>query len=188
MSNKKEYYPRANALKRQRRCQARESDWKTLNELTCYKNEPTVEELKDALANAKKTPDGIWHLAALMDNLAAYNAGRYDGNDYHVPGIRAFLSQDPLLKSKYKTLMRYKALAEKIRAIGVTRDSYSHDLPSYNLLWGLSDTRPDDIDEEDDWLIDTWQSLRKLRLSFMGMNFKQIETTINKNKEENHGT
>lgn len=184
MSNRKEYYPRANALKRQRRRLARERYWESLEELTFYKNEPTIAELKDALVNAKKTPDGIWRLAALMDNLAVYKARGYCGDDYNASGVRAFLSQDPLLKSKYKTLMRYKSLAEKIRDVGVTRDSYSHDLPGYNLLWGLSETRPDDICEEDDWMIDTWQSLRKLRLSFTGMNFKQIETTLKKEKDK----
>ena len=184
MSNRKEYYPRANALKRQRRRLARERDRQALEELTFYKNEPTVEEIKDALENAKKTPDGIWHLAALMDNLAVYKTRGYCGDDYNASGVRAFLSQDTILKSKYKTLMRYKSLAEKIRDVGVMRDSYSHDLPGYNLLWGLSETRPDDLEDYDESLIDTWQSLRKLRLSFTGMNFKQIETTLKKEKSK----
>ena len=184
MSNRKEYYPRANALKRQRRRLARERDQQVLAELTFYKNEPTVEELKDALENAKKTSDGIWQLAALMDNLAVCKAVEYSGDGNRASGVRAFLSQDAILKSKYKTLMRYKSLAEKIRAVGVMRDSYSHNLPGYNLLWGLSETRPDDIYEKDDWMIDTWQSLRKLRLSFTGMNFKQIETTLKKEKSK----
>ena len=184
MANRKEYYPRANALKRQRRRLARERDRQALEELTFYKNEPTVDELKDALANAKKTSDGIWRLAALMDNLAVCKAVEYSGDRNRASGVRAFLAQAPLLKSKYKTLMRYKSLAEKIRAVGVMRDSYSHNLPGYNLLWGLSETRPDGIYEEDDWMIDTWQSLRKLRLSFTGMNFKQIETTLKKEKSK----
>ena len=184
MSNRKEYYPRANALKRQRRRLARERDRQALEELTFYKNEPTVDELKDALANAEKTSDGIWQLAALMDNLAVCKAVEYGGDGNRASGVRAFLSQDPILKGKYKTLMRYKSLAEKIRDAGVMRDSYSHDLPGYNLLWGLSETRPDDLEDYDESLIDTWQSLRKLRLSFTGMNFKQIETTLKKEKSK----
>lgn len=177
MPNKKEYYPRANALKRLHRRPS------ILSEVPCeefesYKNEPTIDELKDALTKVKDSSEGIWRLAALMDNLATYNSPRY--TDYgRTTGIYAFISEDPLLKSKYKTLMRYKNLAEKIRkAVGIVPVLYSENTPGYNLLWALSPTLPDDICEYDEEMIEIYQDLRKLYLSFTGMNFKQIHAKL----------
>ena len=182
MANKKEYYPRANALKRMRRRPVR-----TLSQFAAIefgRDEPKIEELKNALVRVKRSAEGVWRLAALMDNLAAYKAPRYTDNG-RTTGIRAFLMQDPLLKAKYKTLMRYKHLAEKIRdAAGIVSIPYSDDTPIYNLLWALSPTLPNEIDECLDEQVDAYQALRKLYLSFDGMNFKQIETTL---KEKTNG-
>lgn len=180
MPNKKEYYPRANALKRMRRRPV--GTWSQFVAIEFGRDEPKIEELKDALARVKRSAEGVWRLAALMDNLAAYKAPRYTDTG-RTTGIRAFLIQDPLLKTKYKTLMRYKHLAEKIRdAAGIVPIPYSDDTPIYNLLWALSPTLPSDIDEYLDEQVKAYQSLRKLYLSFAGMNFKQIEKRIDEHE------
>jgi len=113
-----------------------------------------------------------------MDNLAAHESPRYTDIG-RTSGIYAFVSKDPLLESKYKTLMRYKYLAEKIRkAAGIVPVLYSDFTPSYNLLWALSPTLPSDIDEFEEEKIEAYQNLRKLYLSFTGMNYKEISSNL----------
>ena len=181
MPNKPSYYARANLLRRRKRRP------KAINEydaVTFAKEKPSLQELRDALRNAKVSSVGIIRLAALMDNLSAHCSPRfvYDGDGYgqqdtdrcrgRTSGIRKFLSQDGYLVSRYSTLMRYKRLAEHLRKVsGIDERS--------NLLWGLEPSCPPDYLEELEIMGESgdgdYGKLRKLYASLSGMNFKGIE-------------
>ena len=149
-------------------------------ELTLYKEPPTFQELKNALAEATENHLTIIRLAALMNNLSIYHLrrvtssrtqlfGRPDDCRERTIGIREFLSKDGYLSSRYDCLMRYKRLGDALREAAEI-DSY------VNLLWGLSETCPTEDGEpifEDDWLF-----LRNFYASFEGMNFKQINENL----------
>ena len=152
------------------------------DEVTMFKECPTLAELKDALRETRGSSEGILRMAALMDNLAAYHAPRfeYDGHgiDETTPfrrrtsGIRKFLEQDGYLLSRYATLMRYKRLATLIRKkVGSLDDVFS------NLLWGFEPTCPEVLSVEvaDDT---TYIKLRALYASLEGKNFKEIEASL----------
>ena len=177
MSNKKSYYPTANLRKRMKRRMLKHPDgtYDEYSGIEYCKDCPTLDELKEALAESKQSTQGILKLAALVDNLSAYLSPRYklDEVDYsdRTPGIRQYLEKDPFLKSKYKTIMRYKKLAALIKAKISKGNSEVHD-GYYNLLWGLQPAHPDD-----DWP-ETREALRELYASFEGMNFKEIQATV----------
>ena len=139
------------------------------------KDRPTHDELKEALAESKQSTQGILKLAALVDNLSAYLSPRYklDEVDYsdRTPGIRQYLEKDPFLKSKYKTIMRYKKLAALIKAKISKGNSEVQD-GYYNLLWGLEPPQQDE-----DWP-ETRDDFRELYATLDGLNFKQILETV----------
>jgi hypothetical protein len=147
-----------------------------------FKECPTLSELKEALREARGSSEGILRMAALMDNLAAYHAPRfeYDGpgidettpNRGRTSGIRKFLEQDGYLLSRYATLMRYKRLATLIRKkTGILDYVFS------NLLWGFESTCPEvlSVDIADDT---TYIKLRTLYASLEGKNFKEMEACL----------
>ena len=176
--NKKSYYPTANLRKRMKRRMLKHPGC-TLDEysgIEYCKDCPTLDELKTALVESKQSTRGILKLAALVDNLSAYLSPRdeFDQVNYsdRTPGIRQYLEKDPLLKSKYKTIMRYKKLAGLIKAKIEKGDSEVRE-GFYNLLWGLEPPQPD----EQDW-VETREELRELYSSFEGMNFKQISERL----------
>lgn len=177
MANKKSYYPKANKLKRMRRRNDAHPDG-TIDEysgIEYCKDLPTRKELKAALSETRHSTTGILRLTALADNLSAYLSphDEYDETDYsaRTPGIRQYLERDPLLKSKYKTIMRYKKLASLIKA-RIARDNADVRNGYYNLLWGLEPPQPDE-----DWP-ETREAFRELFATFAGMNFKQINDAL----------
>ena len=154
--------------------------------VTLFKECPTLAELKEALREARGSSEGILRMAALMDNLAAYHAPRFecDGpridettpNRGRTSGIRKFLEQDGYLLSRYATLMRYKRLATLIRKkVGSLDDVFS------NLLWGFEPTCPEVLSVEvaDDT---TYIKLRALYASLEGKNFKEIEACLRRGR------
>ena len=60
-----------NLYKRLKRRYAHETDYE---ERTSFKDEPTLSEIKEALRESTDSHETIIRLAALMDNLAMYNA------------------------------------------------------------------------------------------------------------------
>lgn len=177
MPNKKSYYPIANLRKRMKRRMLRhpECTYDEYSGIEYCKDLPTHDELKEALGESKQSTRGILKLAALVDNLSAYLSPRdeYDDVNYsaRTPGIRQYLEKDPFLKSKYKTIMRYKKLAALIKAKIGTGDSEVK-AGFYNLLWGLEPPQPDE-----DWP-DTREVIRELFATFEGMNFKEISNSL----------
>ena len=177
MPNKKSDYPTANLRKRMKRRMLKHPEC-TDDEyygIEYCKDRPTLDELKEALVESKQSTRGILKLAAIVDNLSAYLSPRYIRDEVtyldRTPGIRQYLEIDPLLKSKYKTIMRYKKLATLIKAKISEWDSDVQD-GYYNLLWGLEPPQPDE-----DWP-KTREALRELYASFEGMNFKEIQATV----------
>ena len=152
------------------------------DEVILFKECPTLAELKDALREARGSSEGILRMAALMDNLAAYHAPRFEcdgfGIDESTPfrgrtsGIRKFLEQDGYLLSRYATLMRYKRLAALIR-----KKTGLLDYVFSNLLWGVEPTCPEvlSVDIADD---STYIKLRTLYASLEGKNFKEMEAYL----------
>ena len=178
MPNKKSYYPTANLRKRMKRRMLKHPEC-TVDEysgIEYCKDCPTLDELKGALVESKQSTRGILKLAALVDNLSAYLSPRYEFDQVNysnrTPGIRQYLEKDPLLKSKYKTIMRYKKLAALIKA-RIEKGDFEVREGFYNLLWGLEPPRPD----EEDWG-ETREELRELYSSLEGMNFKQINNKL----------
>ena len=152
------------------------------DKVTMFKECPTLVELKDALRETRGSSEGILRMAALMDNLAAYHAPRFEcdglGIDETTPfrgrtsGIRKFLEQDGYLLSRYATLMRYKRLATLIR-----KKAGLLDYVVSNLLWGLEPTCPEvlsvDIADDTDYV-----KLHALYASLEGKNFTEIEASL----------
>ncbi len=181
MPNKKSYYPTANLRKRMKRRMLKHPECTddAYSGIEYCKDRPTHDELKEALVESKQSTRGILKLAAIVDNLSAYLSPRYIRDEVtyldRTPGIRQYLEKDPLLKTKYKTIMRYKKLATLIRA-KISKGNYEVQDGYYNLLWGLEPLQPDD-----DWT-ETREILRELYASFAGMNFKQIESELNNHR------
>lgn len=177
MPNKKSYYPTANLRKRMKRRMLKhpEGTYDEYSGIEYCKDCPTLDELKEAFAESKQSTRGILKLTALVDNLSAYLSPRYELDEINysdrTPGIRQYLEKDPLLKSKYKTIMRYKKLATLIKAKISKGNSEVQD-GYYNLLWELEPPQPDE-----DWP-ETREALRELYASFEGMNFKEIQATV----------
>ncbi len=170
-----------------RRRNRRPEDIGDFDTVTMFKECPTLAELKGALSEAKYSSEGILRMTALMDNLAAYHAPRfeYDGHgiDETTPfrrrtsGIRKFLEQDGYLLSRYATLMRYKRLAERIRAkIGHLKRS---EWIVVNLLWGFETQCPEELAADYGGEEYTpYSAMRKLYASLAGLNFKEIEQKL----------
>ena len=161
--SKREYMDNYNRQRRERRrmeheCEGEESSW--------FKQEPSLQEIKNALRGVGDSHLTIIWLAALMNNLWLYHSywGEIGG------GLRKHLEKDGYLASRYDTLMRYKRLGDAIRGVA------GIDLV-VNLLWGFSDYSPKDEDEAMflESYDDDIKKLKNLYASCEGMNFKQIK-------------
>ena len=87
---------------------------------------PTDEELREAFARAKGSPADMIRFGSLLEDLECHvdNSAIFDGEGNLVGrrgGIRRYLALNvPELSARYKTVMRYKALAKRFRqALGV---------------------------------------------------------------------
>ena len=112
------YYAQENA---RRRALAAERRKVLLRETTnpC----PTREEVLDAWVRAKDSREAMLRFGGMMEDLECYvdNSLRFGRNGEVVgraPGIKGWLQTNiPVLYSKYKTVMRYKAAAKKLRQV-----------------------------------------------------------------------
>ena len=87
---------------------------------------PTDDELREAFARAKGSPADMIRFGSLLEDLECHvdNSAIFDGEGNLVGrhgGIRRYLALNvPELSARYKTVMRYKALAKRFRqALGV---------------------------------------------------------------------
>ncbi len=84
---------------------------------------PTREEVLDAWVHAKDSREAMLRFGGMMEDLECYvdNSLRYGRNGEVVgraPGVKGWLQMNiPALYSKYKTVMRYKAAAKKMRQV-----------------------------------------------------------------------
>ena len=89
---------------------------------------PTAEALLEAWDRRKESKERMIVLGGMLHDLECYvdNCLRFDGNGNVVGrngGIRGWLKRNlPELSPKYKTLMRYKAMAVKLRQATETKD------------------------------------------------------------------
>jgi hypothetical protein len=89
---------------------------------------PTPEELLDAWNRRKESKEAMIRFGGILQYLECYvdNCLRIDGDGRVVGrnhGIRGWIAENiPELLPKYKTLMRYKAMAIKLRQATDTRD------------------------------------------------------------------
>ena len=88
---------------------------------------PTDEELREAFARAKNSPADMIRFGSLLEDLECHvdNSAIFDEEGNLVGrrgGIRRYLALNvPELSARYKTVMRYKALAKRFRqALGVS--------------------------------------------------------------------
>ena len=88
---------------------------------------PTDAELREAFARAKESPADMIRFGSLLEDLECHvdNSAIFDGEGNLVGrrgGIRRYLALNvPELSARYKTVMRYKALAKRFRqALGVS--------------------------------------------------------------------
>ena len=116
------YYP-VERLRREKLARARRKirQRRTLN--AC----PTKEELEAQFAKAKSSPREMIRFGSMICDLECYVDNSLVRNECgeiigRKPGIRGWLNENcPRLGAKYKTLMRYKTMAEKLKqAVGVT--------------------------------------------------------------------
>ena len=87
---------------------------------------PTNDALRDAFGKAKESPADMIRFGSLIEDLECYvdNSAIFDGNGNIAGrhgGIRRYLKLNvPELSARYKTVMRYKALAKRFRqSLGV---------------------------------------------------------------------
>ena len=87
---------------------------------------PTDDALREAFARAKGSPAAMIRFGSLLEDLECHvdNSAIFDGEGNLVGrrgGIRRYLALNvPELSARYKTVMRYKALAKRFRqALGV---------------------------------------------------------------------
>ena len=87
---------------------------------------PTDDALREAFARAKGSPADMIRFGSLLEDLECHvdNSAIFDGDGNLVGrrgGIRRYLALNvPELSARYKTVMRYKALAKRFRqALGV---------------------------------------------------------------------
>ena len=89
---------------------------------------PTPEDILDAWAHRKDSKDAMIRLGGMLHDLECYVDNRLRINEYdrivgRNGGIRGWLREClPELSPKYKTLMRYKAMAIRLRQATETRD------------------------------------------------------------------
>lgn len=112
------YYKREKARRR-----ALAAERRKVNKRTTRNPCPTREEILDAWILAKTSREAMLHFGSLIEDLECYvdNSLRFGrgGNVVgRAPGIKGWIQLNiPVLYSKYKTIMRYKAAAKKLRQI-----------------------------------------------------------------------
>ena len=102
---------------------------------------PTREDVLDAWVHAKDSREAMLRFGGMMEDLECYvdNSLRYGRNGEVVgraPGVKGWLQMNiPALYSKYKTVMRYKAAAKKMRQVVGLRDP----MPVSTILAGAAE-------------------------------------------------
>ena len=102
---------------------------------------PTREDVLDAWVHAKDSREAMLRFGGMMEDLECYvdNSLRYGINGEVVgraPGVKGWLQMNiPALYSKYKTVMRYKAAAKKMRQVVGLRDP----MPVSTILAGTAE-------------------------------------------------
>ena len=81
---------------------------------------PTLDEIRAALARVRESAKAQRELGEMLLTLEQYEGrlvpnGQNNFSEMWKGGLRKFLSADPILAKRYKTLMRYKNLAKKGR-------------------------------------------------------------------------
>ena len=117
------YYERENARRRALAAERRKVRRRgTIN--PC----PTREEVLDAWVNVKKSREDMLRFGGMMEDLECYvdNSLRF-GRDGAIvgreAGLKGWLQMNiPALYGKYKTIMRYKAAAKKLRQVVELKD------------------------------------------------------------------
>jgi len=117
------YYERENARRR-----ALAAERRKVRRRSTTNPCPTREEVLDAWVNAKKSREGMLRFGGMMEDLECYvdnslRFGRDGGIVGREAGIKGWLQVNiPALYGKYKTIMRYKAAARKLRQVVELRD------------------------------------------------------------------
>ncbi len=119
---RRRYYAKDNARRRQLAAERR----KVLRRRTCSPC-PTPAAFREAFAHARDSDEARLRFGGIVHDLECHvdNCLRFDGNGEIVGrngGIRAWIAENvPELSCRYKTIMRYKALAKRLRqAVGVS--------------------------------------------------------------------
>ena len=117
------YYARETARRR-----ALAAERRKITQRTTLAPEPTPADVLAAWERRKDSKEDMIRLGGMLHDLECYvdNALRFDANGDVVGrngGIRGWLKENlPELFPKYKTLMRYKAMAVRLRQATETRD------------------------------------------------------------------
>ena len=117
------YYAHDNARRRQLAAERRKIRRRTTTN-PC----PTPDEFRAAFARAKESAEAKIRFGGMVHDLACYvdSCLRYDENGNIVGrngGIRAWIAENaPELTPRYKTIMRYKALAMRVRQLTGIKD------------------------------------------------------------------
>lgn len=123
--NRRKYLPRE---RERRRALARER--RRLRRRTTLNAAPTPETLLEAWRHVRESPSNMIRFGSMLCDLEAYvdNSLIHDENGEicgRRPGIRGWLSDNcPVLSAKYKTVMGYKAMANKFRQAMGLADPY----------------------------------------------------------------
>ncbi len=129
--HRKSYYARENGRKRELSEERRKFRRRTTTALR-----PTKEALLLAWKSRKESKENMIRLGGMLHDLECYVDNRLRVNEFGVivgrnGGIRSYLAECvPELFPHYKTLMRYKAMAKKLRQATETRDP----MPTEKLL------------------------------------------------------
>ena len=139
------YYP-AEKLRRQ----ALAAERRRVRRRTTVNDAPTADELLAQYARIKRNPKEMIRFGSMLCDLEAYVDNSLRRNEYGVivgrnPGIRGWLATNCVeLAAHYKTVMRYKAMAEQFRQVVGLRDP----LPaSFALDGGGGDAEAGDASE-----------------------------------------
>ena len=130
------YYAHDNARRRQLAAERRK-----IRRRTTLNPCPTPDEFRVAFARVKESPEAKVLFGGMVHDLACYvdSCLRYDENGNIVGrngGIRAWIAENvPELSPRYKTIMRYKALAMRVRQLAGLEDPQ----PTSVLLHGTAD-------------------------------------------------
>jgi hypothetical protein len=120
---RRRYYARDNARRRELAAERRKVRRRTTTN-AC----PAPAEFREAFASAKSSKEARVRFGSMVEDLSCYvdSALRFDADGNVVGrngGIRAWIAENvPELAPKYKTIMRYKALAMRLKQAAGLRD------------------------------------------------------------------